>query len=291
MPSIDELEQSLERLPVEALGSATANVTHRTVLRHEWLRDVADVLHGTWLGHPLHPALTDLVIGAWLTGGAFDLASEWQGSTSARWAGDRLAEIGTAAALPTALSGLVDFSAATPEATPSGTLHALLNGGAFVLYGASLLERRWGNRRRGLAFSWLAQGLVLASSWIGGKLVYEHRMGVDQRERFEGPDTWRAVLHDADLPEGQPRRVEVDGKGVLLYRHEGEIFAIGAVCSHAGGPLEEGSFDGTCVQCPWHDSVFDMRDGHVVHGPATVPETCFEVRVRGGKIALRYVGS
>jgi len=62
---------------------------------------------------------------------------------------------------------------------------------------------------------------------------------------------------------------------------------MGAVCSHAEGPLEKGTFTGCQVQCPWHDSVFDLRSGRVVHGPALYPEPSYETRVRAGKVEIR----
>ena len=79
----------------------------------------------------------------------------------------------------------------------------------------------------------------------------------------------------------------VDGKHVLLCREGDRIFAIGAVCSHAGGPLDQGKISRGCVQCPWHDSVFDLRDGRIVHGPATQPQPSFETRVSGGRVEIR----
>jgi nitrite reductase/ring-hydroxylating ferredoxin subunit/uncharacterized membrane protein len=290
MPLVRDLEQAVDRVPVEKVGSASASAIHQAIVRSKGLRSAADVLHGTWLGHPLHPALTDLVIGAWLAGGVFDAVGEWQGSDRARWAGDKLAALGVAAAVPTAMSGLADYSAAAPQATRAATVHGLMNALNFALYGVSLWQRARGNRRRGLALSFTAQGLMLAAAWVGGQLVYRKQMGVDQGEVFEDADGWQAVLPADELADGRPRRVELAGKGVLLYRHDGEVLAIGAVCSHQGGPLEEGRFWGTCVKCPWHDSVFDLRDGRVVHGPAAFPQAAFEVRERGGQIELRHRG-
>ncbi|RPI94216.1 MAG: Rieske (2Fe-2S) protein, partial [Chloroflexi bacterium] len=60
-----------------------------------------------------------------------------------------------------------------------------------------------------------------------------------------------------------------------------------AVCAHAGGPLEAGNFDGFCVTCPWHASVYDVRTGDIVHGPTAFPQPSFEVRVRSGQIEIR----
>jgi nitrite reductase/ring-hydroxylating ferredoxin subunit len=163
----------------------------------------------------------------------------------------------------------------------------MLNVASVGLYTASLARRRRGRRGQGLALSFLAQGILLGSAWLGGMLVYEDRVGVDHSEQFTGPRDWTPVLDEAELPERTPKRVEVEGKGVLLYRVDGRIDAIGAVCSHAGGPLEKGQFRDGCVQCPWHDSVFDLRNGRVVHGPATRPEASFLTRIRDGRVELR----
>jgi nitrite reductase/ring-hydroxylating ferredoxin subunit/uncharacterized membrane protein len=287
MPLVRDLEQAVDRAPVGQVGDASVGALHGAITKHAWLRGAADVLHGTWLGHPLHPVLTDVVIGSWVAGAVFDAVGEFQDDDRARYAGDKLAAAGVVAALPTALSGMADYSAASPQATRAATVHGILNAINLGLYGVSLWERARGNRRRGLAYSYAAQGLMVASAWIGGQLVYQKRMGVDQREDFSEVKGWHDVLAAGDLAEGRRRRVELEGKAVLLYRHEGEVQAIGAVCSHQGGPLDEGEFDGNCVTCPWHQSVFDLRDGAVVHGPATYPQTAFEVRERGGRIEVR----
>lgn len=287
MAAISQLDNAVEKLPLKRVGTRTASALHNTVLRRGWLRDVADVLHGTWLGHALHPVLTDFAIGAWYIGGAFDAVAALSGSHEARWTGDRLAETGFALAIPTALTGLTDYSTTSPENTRPATLHGLLNATGFVLYGLSIADRRWGNRKRGLALSYGAQSLMLFSAWLGGELVDKYGMGVDHSQTFDGPRDWLAVLPAAKLREGETRRVDFEDKGILLHRHASTVYAIASVCSHFGGPLEEGRFENGCVQCPWHDSVFDLRDGHVVHGPATFPQQRFEVREQAGQIEIR----
>ncbi len=287
------IEQRVEQLEsVGEVGMQVGRAVHQAVLEGgEPAREVADILHGTWLGHPLHPPLTDVTIGAWMLGAAFDAVGELGDDDFAREVGDRLAAIGTASAIPTALTGLADYSTLPKPAAPTGTLHGLLNTINFGLYLLSLRERNRGRRRRGLLFSGIAVGLGTAAAWLGGQLVYHHKVGVDRSERFSGPEEWQAVLGENELPERQARCVEVDGKKVLVYRSDGRVHAIGAVCSHAGGPLHEGDFDGVRVQCPWHDSVFDLRDGSIVHGPATHPQPAFDARVREGQIEIRVRGT
>jgi nitrite reductase/ring-hydroxylating ferredoxin subunit len=133
---------------------------------------------------------------------------------------------------------------------------------------------------------------MTASAWLGGELVYRRRVGVNHAQIKAEPTEWTPVMSAEDLEaEGVPQRVEVDGYPLLLYRYEGELHAIDAVCAHAGGPLDEGSFDGPCVTCPWHQSVYDIRNGHVVHGPSTYSQPYYETRIQDGEVYVRAVTS
>jgi nitrite reductase/ring-hydroxylating ferredoxin subunit len=136
-------------------------------------------------------------------------------------------------------------------------------------------------------FSTSALGLVGASAGLGGDMVYRRSVGVNHAPPATAPEAWTAALPLNEIAEYEARRVEIDGAPVLLYRDVEAVYAIGAVCTHAGGPLEQGTFDGNCVECPWHQSVFDLRDGRVVHGPATMGQPSYQARIRNGQIEVR----
>jgi nitrite reductase/ring-hydroxylating ferredoxin subunit len=95
------------------------------------------------------------------------------------------------------------------------------------------------------------------------------------------------VLGDAELADGQMRCVEADGTAVMVARTSGGLYALSNRCSHRGGPLHEGTLDAGTVTCPWHDSVFELRDGALVHGPAAYPQPAWDTRVRNGRIEVR----
>jgi nitrite reductase/ring-hydroxylating ferredoxin subunit len=57
--------------------------------------------------------------------------------------------------------------------------------------------------------------------------------------------------------------IEANGNKIVLAMVEGQVYAIDSVCSHRGGPLDEGSLNGHDLKCPWHYAVFDVRDGKV----------------------------
>ncbi len=83
---------------------------------------------------------------------------------------------------------------------------------------------------------------------------------------------------DGDAPPpGAARRIELGGILIALFNVDGKLYAIGAVCPHEGGPLDEGEVDGTTVVCPWHGSVFDLETGAVLTPPAKAPIPAFRV--------------
>jgi nitrite reductase/ring-hydroxylating ferredoxin subunit/uncharacterized membrane protein len=288
--STREIErQSIEEAEgVGKPGTIASVAIHNAVLAGgETTRTIADILHGTWLGHPLHPILTDITIGAWTLGSAFDVVAALTQSDAARDTADQLTAIGTASAIPTAITGIIDYSTFPDHSANTATWHGVLNLVNFGLYAMSVRERRRGNRARAIAYS--ATGMVLTgiSSWLGGHLVYKSRVGVDNSDQFEKPTTWKPVAELTHLQNEKPRVVKVDDKDVMLYRRGDEVFALGNKCAHAGGPLNEGHFKGSCVECPWHNSVFDMHEGKIVHGPSTHPQPYFETRVRDGQVEIR----
>jgi len=260
---------------------------HNRILEGGPLRKLVDLLHGTWLGHPLHPVLTDVTLGAWMAGAVLDLLSMGKRSRSLEKAADQMIALGTASAVPTALSGIADYTTIPRRALSTGAAHGLLNVAGLLLNLLSSWNRSLGNRNLGVFLSSLSLGLLGVSGYLGGELSFKYRVGVNQTPVVKGPKDWAVVMSDDALPEGEPRRVNVDGFPILLYRYGGAVYAIGAVCGHDGGPLDEGSFDGLCVECPWHHSVFDLRDGSVVHGPSTYATPAFETRVANGNIQIR----
>ncbi len=202
-------------------------------------------------------------------------------------AADTTLLIGLVSAGAAAATGAAQWQDLQNQETPNrlGTLHATLNIAATALYAASYVQRRRGNRNSGVALAATGYGLVSVSSWLGGDLAYDLGIGVNRTAFEKGPDEWTDVLADDDLPEKTAKRVEVEGTPVMLYRLDGEVLAISPTCSHLGGPLDEGDFDGDTVTCPWHKSVFCLRDGGVIHGPATrpSPHTMCGSRVAGSR--------
>lgn len=283
------VDETINKVPgLQERAESLAHTIHSAVLSGgEPVRNLMDLLHGKWLGHPLHPVLTDIVVGSWSLAALFDLWSLGGRSPQAEQAADTLTAVGTTAAIPTALSGVADFSAIPKNAAKVGLVHAIATDISFGLYLLSLWDRKKGRRGRGMLWSTLGMGAITIGAYLGGHLVFDKRVGVNRSEPASEPKAWTPVLSEQALPQGQLKRIEVEGQPVLLYRQATRVHAVGAVCPHAGGPLEDGDVYDHQVQCPWHDSVFDLEDGAVIHGPATYPLPNYQARIRDGQIEVR----
>lgn len=274
------------------VGADVSGAIHEKVLSGgESLRGVFDALHGKPLGHPLHPALTDMTVGSWTLSVLFDLLARRTRSSRFRHTADHLTLLGTLSAIPTAITGVADFSAIKKDAAGYGAAHGILNGIAFFCFARSSYARLRNRHGTGLFFSVIGLTFAMAGAWLGGDMVYRHRVGVNHA-KGSGWEGWRIVMAAEDLEQDVPTRVEVEGQPVLLYRVLDDIYAIDAVCSHAGGPLEQGTVEDMCITCPWHQSVFDLRDGSVVHCPATMAQQRYRARIYNGAVEVaRYMPS
>lgn len=245
-----------------------------------------DALSGVWLTHPLHPMLTDLPVGFWSSALVLDLV----GGKRSRPAADRLVALGILSAVPTAASGLADWSDTLGEERRIGTVHAIANSVALSLYSWSWLCRKRGRRGLGVTLGLLGATAAGAGGYLGGHLVFRQGVGPDRNAAKHGGGDWVDVGDDLAMADGTPLVVSVGDDDVLLTRTAGVLAAISNVCGHAGGPLSEGTFgDQGCVTCPWHGSRFHLADGHVVRGPATGHQPRYEVRSAGGRLAVRRV--
>jgi glycine betaine catabolism B len=71
------------------------------------------------------------------------------------------------------------------------------------------------------------------------------------------------VANIKDLKERTLLRVDIEDKPIVLALVQGNVYAMDAVCSHEGGPLEDGSLEGHELKCPWHYAIFDVRNAKV----------------------------
>ena len=276
----------VERLSSLEVVDAPAKAIAKFVRNTKRPPKLDEALSGTWLGHPVHPLLIVVPMGSWISAVVLD----WVGGTDARTAADVLLGVGVASAVPTVATGYADWADTEPasdDVRRIGIVHAACNGGAALLFSASLAARAAGARGRGKLLALLGLGAIGAGGYLGGHLTYAKGVGVDATRFEDYPEDWTQALADAALGEGEMRGVDVDGTAILLARSGGRVYALANTCVHREGSLADGELVGECVKCPLHGSTFALVDGSVEQGPATYPQPVLEARVNNGSIEVR----
>jgi nitrite reductase/ring-hydroxylating ferredoxin subunit len=95
------------------------------------------------------------------------------------------------------------------------------------------------------------------------------------------------VTEKKDIPPGEMKEVELASEQVCIINVDNNYYAIGNVCTHQGGPLNEGMLDGHELECPWHLAKFDIRTGNVLAPPSEKPEPSYDVKVEGTNILIK----
>ena len=250
-------------------------------------RQLQNLLNGVWLGHPLHPMLTDVPVGAWTTTMVLDAVASLTDNESLETASDLSLATGLAGALASAASGLTDWKDTYGEERTVGLLHGLSMLTATLFYSGSLVARRAGSRSTGVAFSTLGYAVLAAGAYFGGDEVYDIGYSVNRTAFQHGPGDYVPVMPAADVQPGSLVKGDAKGVAVVLANVEGHVYALDDTCVHAGCSLAGGKLNGYTVTCPCHFSQYDIRDGSVINGPATMPEPSYEVRINAGVIEVK----
>ncbi len=272
-----------------------------------------DFLEGKPLRHPVHPMLVHFPIGLFILSLFLDLASLAFPSVPNLVRDSFYAIlVGITTALFAAVPGFVDYTDIRSDhpAKRTATAHMTLNLLVVALYGINL-----GVRSSMLAdskipllplvLSLVGVALLSASGYLGGRLVYDEGISVGRHKRRtptpedtlhfsaahfaqnEQSDVVFIPVPEAErLQEKETLRAEIDGQVITIAKIDNHFYGFQEFCTHRFGPLSEGSFEGFNVQCPWHNSCFDVRTGKVTNGPAKVDLQTFKVEMRDGKICV-----
>src|SRR5579884_1220022 len=247
--------------------------------------------------HPIHPMLVAFPIGLWVVSFILDVIGKINGDGSFWAAGFYCVIGGCIGAALAAIPGAIDVFTVVPphsSARERGYIHGSLNVLALIAF-IVVAARRGGSGTMpdGISLAISIGGIILIgiSGWLGGTLVYRNQIGVDHRYANAGIfkqrtlDSWeRPVCNQGELGDGQMMLAIVQGQRVVIGRCGDGIFAFADACTHRGGPLSDGALVGCVVQCPWHGSQFDLRNGRVVAGPAQRKVLTYKVEIRAGEV-------
>ena len=103
-------------------------------------------------------------------------------------------------------------------------------------------------------------------------------------QELKGPDL-AAGIDAAGLEENKPFLGHVNGEAVVLVKRGKDLCAVGASCTHYGGPLAEGIVEGDTIRCPWHHARFDLRTG-APGRPGRDAIACYRVAEEGGRVRV-----
>lgn len=143
----------------------------------------------SFAGEPIHPMFVHYPIALWTTSVITDLIFYFNRNSSLILISKFLIAAGILGAILAAIPGLLDWTGITaPAAKTIGTRHLVLNIFALILFGVSLYLRmkNYGSALVGFhlkipfAVSFVGWLLMAISASLGGKLVYQHRMGVKE---------------------------------------------------------------------------------------------------------------
>lgn len=100
---------------------------------------------------------------------------------------------------------------------------------------------------------------------------------------------WIYVAEASDCPAGSAREVVAGDSVLALVNVDGQFYALDGVCPHQGGPLGQGTLEGSIVTCPWHGWQFDVRTGrHCLS--QTIVQPGYPVRLEGGAVWVDLEG-
>ncbi len=100
------------------------------------------------------------------------------------------------------------------------------------------------------------------------------------------PTDWADVAPAGDVPRGEHRVYELDGRFVAVYNVQDVLYAIEDVCTHDGNPLSDGPVEGLEVICSRHGARFCLRTGAALTPPAYEPVATYAVAERDGRLCL-----
>jgi nitrite reductase/ring-hydroxylating ferredoxin subunit len=98
--------------------------------------------------------------------------------------------------------------------------------------------------------------------------------------------TWTDVIAVCDLEEGDATPVTLGARELAVYDAVDGLFVSLARCTHGAANLCDGHFDGTYIECPLHQGLFDVRTGTPKAAPARVPLRMFETRIVDGIVQI-----
>ncbi len=272
-----------------------------------------DILEGKPLRHPLHPFLVHFPVGLFTLSFLLDIATLFYPFQGLYRAAFYSMVVGVICSLVAAIPGFVDFLDIREDhpAKSKARWHMGLNLVMVVVFAVNAWVRSGDlfilqTPIVPLIVSVIGIILLSISGYLGGAMIYDDGIAIGRHRRrtptphqtlgiaippqtrsllSAGPQLVPVAAADS-LQDGESLRVDIGGTILAVVKLAGSFYAFQEFCPHRFGPLSDGRLQNGQVECPWHGSCFDVRNGKVVHGPAKVDLKTYPVRLRDGKICI-----
>ncbi len=253
--------------------------------------------------HPIHPILVSFPIAFYIGTLVFDILSVVNDNLEFAITGKYIHIASIVGALLAAVPGLLDFIFTVPPESSGkkrATKHGIINVLALVCFVVALVLKYKDEAMPTLvlALEAVGVGLTFVAGWLGGTLVYRNQIGVDNRYANAGKWQEQTLTGETgpwqlckanELELNQMKLIHLKGKRIIVARTENGFVAFEDKCTHRGGSLAGGSMICGTVQCPWHGSQFDTKNGQPKCGPAKASIKTYTLKEADGKVFLMDV--
>jgi len=97
---------------------------------------------------------------------------------------------------------------------------------------------------------------------------------------------YHAVAKTGDVDDDEVMAVSIGRLDIGIYKLNGEIYALGDICTHAYAAMSDGYIEDGQIECPLHGACFDIKTGKALTAPAAVDLDCYPVKIEGDQILV-----
>ncbi|MDV3126990.1 non-heme iron oxygenase ferredoxin subunit [Mycobacterium sp. 21AC1] len=97
---------------------------------------------------------------------------------------------------------------------------------------------------------------------------------------------WLDICGDDLVDEDDVIQLMVPGRRLAVYKVDGTVYVTDDRCTHQEASLADGYLDGTTIECPRHQGVFDICTGKALGPPLERDLRTYPVKIDGGRVLI-----
>lgn len=100
--------------------------------------------------------------------------------------------------------------------------------------------------------------------------------------------SWHDLIAVEDLEKSDVTFVAHGTLTLAVYDCDDGVYVSDSRCTHAGANLCDGFFNGSNIECPLHQGLFDARTGRAKAAPATRALKMYPARIDNGMVQIDF---